>query len=139
MAAVLLGGLLVVNGTLHVSDVAARQRASVAAPEAPGPGYTPQFVTQTDERPPWNDCLWASGVMLLDKWTHGRLTPAREALRRASGDKVGGSRFSDLARAISRIYGWRPKYSPDGGERLTWNDLLDRLAGGGGAVLARSP
>ena len=40
------------------------------------------------------------------------------------------------ARAISRIYGWRPKFSPDGGERLTWNDLLERLASGGGAVLA---
>jgi hypothetical protein len=134
----LLGGLLVFSGALHVPDVAARQRAAaaVAAPEAPAPGYTPRFVTQTDERPPWNDCLWASGVMLLDKWTHGRLTPPRQTLRRSSGDGVGGSRFSDLARAISRQYGWRPKFSPDGGERLTWNDLLERLASGGGAILA---
>ena len=137
LAAVLLGGLLVFSGALHVPGVAARQSvAAVSAPEAPAPGYTPRFVTQTDERPPWNDCLWASGVMLLDKWTHGRLTPQREALRRSSGDGVGGSRFSDLARAISRQYGWRPKFSPDGGERLTWNDLLERLASGGGAVLA---
>ena len=80
LAAVLLGGLLVVNGTVHVNDVAARQRAVVSAPEAPAPGYTPTFVTQTDERPPWNDCLWASGVMLLDKWTHGRATPERQML-----------------------------------------------------------
>ena len=68
LAAVVLGGLLVFSGTLHVGDVAARQRV-VAAPEAPAPGHTPRFVTQTDERPPWEDCLWASGVMLLDKWT----------------------------------------------------------------------
>src|SRR4029079_4410037 len=99
------------------NDVAARQRVAVAAPEAPAPGYTPQFVTQTDERPPWNDCLWASGVMLVDKWTHGRATPERQALRRASGDSVGGSRFSDLARAISRIYRWRTQLSPARGER----------------------
>jgi hypothetical protein len=129
-----LGGLLVFSGTLHVADVAARQRL-VVAPEAPSPGYTPRFVTQTDERPPWEDCLWASGVMLLDKWTHGSLRPDRQALRRSSGDRVGGSRFADLARAISRQYGWRPKYSPDGGERLTWNGLLERLTIGGGAVI----
>jgi len=134
-AAVLLGGLLVFGGTLHVQDVAAVHGVAVAAPEAPSPGYTPRFVTQTDERPPWNDCLWASGVMLLDKWTHGRVTPQRETLRRSSGDSVGGSLFSDLARAVTRQYGWRPKYSPDGGERLTWSDLLERLASGGGAVL----
>ena len=136
LAAVLLGGLLVVSGTVHVNDVAARQHVAVAAPEAPAPGYAPRFVTQTDERPPWNDCLWAAGAMLLDKWTHGRATPERQVLRRASGDAVGGSRLSDLARAITRLYGWRPKFSPDGGERLTWTDLLERLASGGGAVLA---
>jgi hypothetical protein len=48
------------------------------------------------------------------------LPPNGEVLRRASGDAVGGSRLSDLARAITRLYGWRPKFSPDGGERLTW-------------------
>jgi hypothetical protein len=130
----MLGGLLVFSGTLRVADATARQRL-VAAPEAPAPGYTPRFVTQTDERPPWEDCLWASGVMLLDKWTHGRLTPDRQALRRSSGDRVGGSRFADLARAISRHYGWRPKFSPGGGERLTWTGLLERLTIGGGAVI----
>jgi hypothetical protein len=136
----MLGGLLVF-GTLHVQDAAARQHVAArqpvaSAPEAPAPGYTPRFVTQTDERPPWQDCMWASGVMLLDKWTHGRATPQRESLRRASRDSVGGSRFADLARAVSRLYGWRPKFSPDGGERLTWAGLLERLASGGGAVLA---
>jgi hypothetical protein len=136
LAAVLLGGLLVFSGALHVTDAAARQRVVAAPPEAPAPGYVPRFVTQTDERPPWNDCLWASGAMLLDKWTHGRATPERQVLRRASGDAVGGSRLSDLARAITRLYGWRPKFSPDGGERLTWPNLLERLASGGGAVLA---
>jgi hypothetical protein len=130
----LLGGLLVFSGTLRVDHAAARQRL-VAAPEAPAPGYTPRFVTQTDERPPWEDCLWASGVMLLDKWTRGTVTPDRQALRRSSGDRVGGSRFADLARAISRHYGWRPKFSPNGGERLTWNGLLERLTIGGGAVI----
>jgi hypothetical protein len=137
LAASLLGGLLIFTGGLHVDSALAGQVPAVSAvPEAPAPGYTPRFVTQTDERPPWEDCLWASGAMLLDKWTHGRIQPDRERLRAASRDFRGGSTFADLARAASRRYGWRPRWSPDGGDPLTWRGLLDRLAKGGGAVIA---
>jgi hypothetical protein len=136
LAAILLGGLLILGG-LHVDLAAAGELAAVSAvPEAPAPGYTPRFVTQTDERPPWEDCLWASGAMLLDKWTHGRIHPDRQRLRAASRDFRGGSTFADLARAAARLYGWRPRWSPDGGDPLTWRELLDRLARGGGAVIA---
>jgi len=137
LAAALLGGLLILSGAVHVGTVSAREAPrSAGMPEAPVPGYTPRFVTQTDERPPWDDCLWASGAMLLDKWTSGHAQPDRQRLRRASGDFNGGSTFADFARAVSRIYGWRPHWSPDGGDRLTWNGLLDRLEAGGGAIVA---
>jgi hypothetical protein len=132
LAALMLGGLLIFTGGLHVGSAA----AASAMPEAPAPGYTSRFVTQTDERPPWDDCLWASGAMLLDKWTHGRIHPDRQRLRAASHDLRGGSTFADLARAASRLYGWRPRWSPDGGDPMTWRELLDRLARGGGAVIA---
>ena len=137
LAAALLGGLLILGAVVPAGTAAAtRPPRNAAMPEAPTPGYTPRFVTQTDERPPWEDCLWASTSMLLDKWTHGRTTPDRFKLRRASGDAVGGSRFADFSRAVSRLYGWRARWSPDGGDPMTWNGLLERLAKGGGAVIA---
>jgi hypothetical protein len=136
LAAIVLGGLLVLSGAFGVDVVAARGPSGPGMPEAPLPGYTPRFVTQTDEAPPWDDCLWASAAMLLDKWTHGRIQVDRQRLRRASGDFTAGSSFADLGRAVSRMYGWRPRSSPSGGDRMTWNDLLQRLADGGGAIVA---
>lgn len=137
LAAIVLGGLLVLSGGFGVDVAAARGPSSgPAMPEAPLPGYTPRFVTQTDEAPPWDDCLWASAAMLLDKWTHGDIRVDRQRLRRASGDFKAGSTFADLARAVSRLYGWRPRSSPSGGDRMTWNDLLQRLGDGGGAIVA---
>ena len=47
--------------------------AAALEPPRPIPGYRPAFVTETDTRP-WTDCLWASGAMLLDKWTSGAIT-----------------------------------------------------------------
>jgi hypothetical protein len=90
-------------------------------------------VTETDERP-WKDCLWASGAMLLDKWTNGQTTRTHQQLRRLSGDLRGGSDLSDLRRAYARL-GIDLTFSPDGGERIGWNTLLKRLANGAGAVL----
>jgi len=98
--------------------------------------YSPRFVTQTDERPPWNDCLWAAAAMLLDKWTAGEVRIDRRALRRASGDRAAGSRYEDVARALRRLYGRSARFSPGGGERLGWSELLGRLAAGGGAVIS---
>ena len=60
--------------------------AAALEPPRPLPGYRPAFVTETDTRP-WTDCLWASGAMLLDKWTNGDVRVTRQQLRAASGDR----------------------------------------------------
>ncbi|MEO5965798.1 MAG: hypothetical protein ABIR11_10065, partial [Candidatus Limnocylindrales bacterium] len=102
-------------------------------PPTPLPGYRPTFVTETDTRP-WTDCLWSSGAMLLDKWTNGDVRVTREALRAASGDPFGGSSLDDMQVAFKH-YGFDLQFSPDGGTRVTWGQLLYRLAHGAGAVL----
>jgi hypothetical protein len=101
-------------------------------PPRPLPGYRPTFVTETDARP-WTDCLWAAGAMLLDKWTNGRRTITHQRLRALSGDR-GGSVLTDLAVAYDRL-GIKLRYSPDGGDPMTWSGLLRRLAHGAGAVV----
>ena len=106
--------------------------AAALEPPSPLPNYRPEFVTQTDERP-WQDCLWASGAMLLDKWTNGDVTRAHQQLRSLAGDH-GGSRLADLGVAYARL-GIDLRFSPDGGERITWPDLLRRLESGAGAVV----
>jgi hypothetical protein len=119
--------------------VAATLLAGIAGPAAalepprPLPGYRPAFVTETDTRP-WNDCLWASAAMLLDKWTNGRVTPTRQKLRALSRDHRGGSSLDDLQVAFGKL-GFKLRFSPDGGERITWPGLLRRLQAGAGAVL----
>lgn len=107
--------------------------AAALEPPRPLPDYRPAFVTETDTRP-WKDCLWASGAMLLDKWTNGDVRVTRQALRAASGDFSGGSQFRDLTRAFAK-YGFALQWSPDGGMRLTWNQLLAKLEKGAGAVV----
>ena len=107
--------------------------AAALDPPQPLPGYHPAFVTETDTRP-WQDCLWASGAMLLDKWTNGRDVVSRQALRRLSGDTHGGSTLADLRTAYAKL-GIALAYSPDGGATITWRTLLSRLEHGAGAVL----
>jgi hypothetical protein len=107
--------------------------ASALEPPRPLPHYRPAFVTETDVRP-WKDCLWASGAMLLDKWTNGARIVSHQRLRQLSGDASGGSDLADLADAYARV-GIALRYSPDGGDRITWSSLLRRLSNGAGAIL----
>ena len=107
--------------------------AAALEPPRPLPGYRPAFVTERDERP-WRDCLWASGAMLLDKWTNGEVTRTHQQLRSLSKDHRGGSTLADLRAAYARL-GIDLRFSPDGGVRITWSELLRRLANGAGAVL----
>ena len=107
--------------------------AAALEPPSPLPSYRPEFVTQTDELP-WQDCLWASGAMLLDKWTNGDVTRTYQQLRRLAQDHGGGSALADLGVASARL-GIDLRFSPDGGERITWPDLLRRLERGAGAVV----
>jgi hypothetical protein len=128
-AHVIVVACLVVAGLLALSPGA----ASALEPPRPLPGYRPAFVTETDTRP-WIDCLWASGAMLIDKWTNGEITISHGRLRHLSGDNHRGSTLANLRTAYAKL-GIDLAYSPDGGARITWGGLLNRLAHGGGAVL----
>ena len=101
-------------------------------PRAPVGDYTPHRVWQMK-----SNCVWAAGVMLLDKWTHGRIRVGQGVLRRASKDK-GSSSLYDLAKGIARVTGIRLHFSPGYGDTMTWWQLLDRLEHDGGAVLIGS-
>jgi hypothetical protein len=107
--------------------------AAALEPPRPLPGYHPRFVTETDERP-MIDCLWASGAMLIAKWTNGDIHPTHQRLRSLSGDRTRGSNLDDLKIAYRKL-GINLKFSPDGGNRITFSGLLRRLAHGAGAVV----
>lgn len=104
--------------------------ARAAGPAAPTGEYVPQHVWQMH-----NNCVWAAGEMLLDKWTHGSVRIRQSVLERASGDKKGGSSLYDLSRAVGRVTGLRLRFSPGYGDTMSWWQLLDRIDHGGGAVL----
>ena len=76
--------------------------------------YTPRFLTETKE-PIWNDCVWRSTVMALDKWSIGRLfdkdaTPQSlirlsERLRdEVDPTNIGGASLVDASLAVSRMW-----------------------------------
>jgi hypothetical protein len=102
-------------------------------PPRPLPSYRPDFVTEI-EAGLQQDCLWASAAMLLDKWTNGDRVVSRRQLRALSGDRHGGSNFGDVRVAFARL-GMAFRYSPDGGDRMSWNTLLARLSHGAGAIV----
>lgn len=71
--------------------------------------YTPEFTTETNEPSPWTDCTFADGLMLANKASRGKYPNTRaerEALRRASGDTIGGASLQDLAKGIKNRYHW---------------------------------
>jgi len=130
---VVAAALLAVAFLLTAFPAAAPARVSALEPPRPLPGYKARFVTQTDQRP-FVDCLWASGAMLLDKWTNGDRRVTHQRLRALSGDKHGGSQFRNMKVAFRKL-GFRFKYSPDGGDAMTWSQLLTRLSKGAGAIV----
>ena len=95
--------------------------------------FSPRFVTETDEKPPWTDCTWAAALMLANKASKGQYPATRierELLRDASGDHFGGSNLDDVAKGIKARYGWT--LNP---LRPTWEQILRRLALGDGALV----
>lgn len=102
-------------------------------PPAPQEQRSPRLVRQTR-----NNCAFASVAMLVDKWTDGELQPDQASLRQASGVPDGPVGFRALGRAVAAVTGIDLRWSPNGGDRLTWDDVLLRLANGGGAVLIGS-
>ncbi len=114
--------------------VPAAMPAAAREPHRPLPNYHPDFVTQRERGSSTADCLWASASMLLEKWTAGRITVSKDRLRRLSGDTKKGSNFRDLAPVLRRL-GLKARWSPEGGEFVTWNAMRARIRAGGGAVL----
>ena len=108
--------------------------AAAREPHRPLPNYHPDFVTQREGGGTTADCLWASASMLVEKWTSGRMTISKDRLRRLSGDMKKGSNFNDLTPVLKRL-GLKPRWSPEGGEFVTWSGLRDRIRKGGGAIL----
>jgi hypothetical protein len=100
------------------------------APDRDSP--TPHFVTETNDLK-WDDCEWASAAMLIEKWTGEQVD--RRALRGAANVAKGGSSFRDVTRGADYLLNLHLRYSPDGGDPMTWRQLLARLADGGGAVI----
>ena len=128
LASVLVAVLLVTG----LSAAIPATPAAAWVPSAPVGDYTPHRVWQMK-----SNCVWAAGVMLLDKWTHGRVRVGQGVLRRASKDK-GSSSLYNLAKGISRATGIRLHYSPGFGDTMSWWQLLDRLEHDGGAILIGS-
>jgi hypothetical protein len=99
-------------------------------PPAPASGYTPRHVQQLK-----NNCVWAAGQMLIDKWTHGRVRVSQSELRHASRTKQNAATLADLARGVGRATGLLLHSSPGMGDPMTWWQFLDRLEHGGGGVV----
>ena len=108
--------------------------AAAREPHRPLPNYHPEFITQREGGGSTADCLWASASMLVEKWTAGRITVSKDRLRRMSGDMRKGSNFDDLTPVLRKL-GLKAKWSPEGGEYVTWGGLRDRIRKGGGAIL----
>lgn len=114
-----------------VDRLAGAESADLRRPEPPTDAYRPRFVRQTGK-----NCAFASAAMLIDKWTSGTDRPAQERLRRASRvPDHKGVNFAELSRAVGRATGIDLRYSPGGGDPLTWPALLSRLERGGAAIV----
>lgn len=110
--------------------------------------FTP---AQCTEREPgsWEDCTWASGVMLQNLAHGANVVPSTraeyEALRVAGGDGPAenpgdGSNVAQLVIGMLRRYGWQPRrVGPPGFPKASWADVLNGLAKvGAGAVVQGS-
>jgi hypothetical protein len=103
-------------------------------PDPPLNSRTPRFVRQTGK-----NCAFASAAMLLDKWTSGAQRPSQLRLRAASRvPATKGVGLAAVARSVGRVSKIELRYSPGGGDPLTWGQLLSRLERGGGAIVAGS-
>ena len=66
--------------------------------------YLPDKQTQVTGSPlQFQNCVAATGTMLIDRATVGRLRIGPDTIRAATGDKVGGLRYSQLADAAIKV------------------------------------
>lgn len=96
----------------------------------------PSMVTQR-KTPPWDDCSLASGAMLADYATSGRIRLTAAQVRAESGvpdrpDASDPTTLEQMAHALSVL---APNVELDIRRDLTWPQFTDRLRAGAGAVL----
>jgi hypothetical protein len=99
--------------------------------------YRPPQCTERESDGSWEDCTWASGVMLWNAVNGRARVPSTraeyEALRVAGGDgpaeKPGdGSNLAQLQLGMDRRYGWGPnRIGPPGANHPSWATLLGHL------------
>jgi hypothetical protein len=99
--------------------------------------YRPPQCTEREPDGTWEDCTWASGVMLWNAVNGRARVPSTrkeyEALRVAGGDgpaeKPGdGSNLAQLQLGMDRRYGWGPnRIGPPGTGHPSWSTLLQHL------------
>src|SRR5688500_18277766 len=115
-------------GQVDAESGNARRGRELRYPDAALTSGPPRFVHQTT-----NNCAFASAAMLIDKWTGGAIRPSQNDMRAASGvPQTDGVGFSQLSRAVAAVTGLDMRFSPRGGDALTWDELLARLAKGAG-------
>lgn len=74
--------------------------------------YDHEHVSEREPGSGWTDCMWASGVMFARAVSCADIpTDINEvhALRKASGDLVGGSNIDDLEKGLTQRYGFSGK------------------------------
>lgn len=106
--------------------------------------YRPPQVTEREPDGTWEDCTWASGVMLNNAAHGGPAVPSNQAeyqaLRVAGGDGPAentgdGSNALQLQTGIAKRYGWTPMRLGAPGISTSWAEIWARLVPGVGCVL----
>lgn len=113
--------------------------------------YLPQFESQHDEglKPPLTNCNPASGAVVADYWTRGKINTSDVLIRQASGIPVSqGMNFAAVSLGLQKIHpelgemlysehtGPRSPSNPGGGNaQITWDQLLAHMRAGGFAAV----
>ena len=109
--------------------------------------YRPPQVTEREPDGSWEDCTWASGVMLQNAAHGGPAVPSTQAeyqaLRVAGGDGPAentgdGSNALQLQTGIAKRYGWTPMRLGAPGIATSWAEIWSKLVPGVGCVLQGS-
>ena len=109
--------------------------------------YRPPQVTEREPDGTWEDCTWASGVMLNNAAYGAPVVPSNraeyEALRVAGGDGPAentgdGSNALQLQVGITTRYGWIPMRLGAPGVATSWAEIWSKLVPGVACVLQGS-
>lgn len=96
--------------------------------------YAPTPVIQGDGSPlAWLNCTCASGATALDRDTRGRDRTTGGKVRALTGDTIGGTNLDQVDAALRS--GWPPQDHLDSRRMMAFDDAVDEVASGRGAVV----